>query len=75
MQTVKHKRNYWTVEPGIAAAPYASLELGADYDNTNVWTYGWHVRLRDRDGLTIEHGGVHATRKNAAAAAIALLSR
>jgi hypothetical protein len=74
MQIIKQKRNHWRVEPDSTDQPYASLELRSAFDADKVWQYGWHVMVRDRDGLVIGHGGVHATAKNAAAVAIALLS-
>jgi len=74
MQIVKQKRNYWRVEPGTTSQSYATLELMSDYDNNDCWQFGWHVRLRDRDGAIIGWRGVYPTGKAAADAAIAHLT-
>ena len=75
MQIIKQKRNYWRIEPGTTAMPYATLELTSGYDNQDHWQYGWHVRLRAPDGAIVGWGGVYPTGKDAASAAIALLTR
>ena len=73
MQIIKQKRTYWRVEPGSTAVPYATLELTSAFADGN-WQYGWHVRLRDPNGIITSHEGVYARRETATAAAIAALS-
>jgi len=73
MLVVKHKRNYWIVEHGSTALPYATVELTSDYDAGGKWVRGWHVRLRAANGQVTGKGGVHPTGDAAAIAASALL--
>ena len=69
MKTTKVKRGYWTIESD-AAAVYAAIAYGTDYDVNGIWGTGWLLCFRDKQtGAIVKRGTRYPTRVAAMAAA------
>lgn len=68
----KVKRGYWTTRQDTSNCNYLTIHLHTDYttrDGKSVWTYGWHIQRRRRDGWLLERVACYGTRALAEAAA------